>query len=398
MKTIFPIGVWFDGRVEGINCSPGYINVPYGYDNARKYYEQSFRDIKSIGIDIVVIPNTPPDYREVLLASADITRVKIVLELVEFASDSFGNEFHLRNNQMTMDEKAIEKKVIEIITPLKKHKSLMAYQLIDEPTAETFPRWAMVNKLLAKYDPDHPAFSCLCNEDELPRTSQMGTKMLVFDRYPLRYPQTPADDNFRPFGNLMEKINTHAGELPFWMVLQSFATPNGYRYPTKEELSIMVYQSLLHNAKGIFFFLYNSYTQQENLEGLVGRDYRQLQTYESRFIPTPTYYDVKQLAGELKRLSPLVLSLVPEKEPEIDSGYVEFRTFVHSKTKQKYLMLVNLSSVKSIEMNKVVTDKNLKSLQNVLTGEKIMVDKSGKGSVIHLTLPPGAGYIFKINS
>lgn len=132
MKTIFPIGIWFDGRVEGINCPPGYINVPYGLESARKYYDRSFRDIKQLGIDIVVIPNTPPEYRETLLETADKTGVKIVLELVEFASDSFGNKFYLRNDKMIMDEKVIEKKVMEIITPLKKHQSLMCYQLIDE--------------------------------------------------------------------------------------------------------------------------------------------------------------------------------------------------------------------------------------------------------------------------
>jgi hypothetical protein len=396
MKTIFPIGIWFDGRVEGINCPPGYINVPYGLESARIYYDRSFRDIKQLGIDIVVIPNTPPEYRETLLNTADKTGVKIVLELVEFASGDFGNEFNLRNNKMIMDEKVIEKKVLEIIAPLKKHKSLMGYQLIDEPNAETFPRWAMVNKLLEKHDPAHPAFSCLCNEDELHRTAQMGTKMLVFDRYPLRQPQTPAEDDFRPFGKLMEKINSNAGELPYWMVLQTFATKNGMRYPTKEELSIMVYQSLLHNAKGIFFFLYNSYTQQENLEGLVGRDYRQLQTYESRFMPTSTYYDVKQLSGELKKISSLVLSLVPTKEAELDSEYIEFRMFTHTKTKQRYLMMVNLSPVKSIEIRKVGIDKKIKYLQNMLTGEKIRVTYSGKKSEIKLTFPPGAGYVFKI--
>ena len=42
-KKTFPIGIWYDGRVEGINCEKGFVNVPFGLDKARAYYEKTFK-------------------------------------------------------------------------------------------------------------------------------------------------------------------------------------------------------------------------------------------------------------------------------------------------------------------------------------------------------------------
>ena len=69
MNEVFPIGVWYDGRVEGINCPAGYVDVPRDLGQARAYYEKTFADIKRHGIEIIAIPNTPPAYRETLLAA-----------------------------------------------------------------------------------------------------------------------------------------------------------------------------------------------------------------------------------------------------------------------------------------------------------------------------------------
>ena len=46
-QTTFPIGIWFDGFVEGISLAAGCTDVPAGETAARNYYTQTFTQIKN---------------------------------------------------------------------------------------------------------------------------------------------------------------------------------------------------------------------------------------------------------------------------------------------------------------------------------------------------------------
>jgi hypothetical protein len=337
MSLIFPIGVWFDGRVEGINCGPGYHNVPKDREAARKYYESNFRDIRKHGIEIVVIPNTPPAYRPILLAAADKIGVKIVLEIVELAYPDFGKEFSVRNPKMTRDEAKLTSFCASIIAPLKTHPSLLCYQVLDEPPAELFENFSRVSRVLTKLDPDHPSFSCLCREEELPRTSTMGTQMIVFDRYPLRKPSRPGDYDFEPFRKLLDTLDSHAKSLPYWMAVQTFAMdrPDGCRYPSSAELREMVWLSLAHNCKGIFFFLQNSYTQGEKMLGLIGKDMK----------PHPIYSEVAEIAARLKKLRPALLKLSRTDSPLAAQNGFDVQGFTDA-TGSRFVIVVNRDVLK----------------------------------------------------
>ncbi len=89
-----------------------------------------------------------------------------------------------------------------------------------------------------------------------------------------------------------------------WVVLQAFAvpSPNSWRYPTAEELRCATYLSLAGGAKGIFYFIYQY--MPDYLWGLV----------EADGTPRPQWQDACQLAGELEKLSPVLLSLSPAEE------------------------------------------------------------------------------------
>ena len=83
-----------------------------------------------------------------------------------------------------------------------------------------------------------------------------------------------------------------------WPVLQSFAKPGSWRYPSAEELRAETYLSLAAGAKGVFYFLYQTMPNHpERLEGLIDPDGK----------PTPMYAPTSALARELARLSPLLL-------------------------------------------------------------------------------------------
>ncbi|MBN1901987.1 gliding motility-associated C-terminal domain-containing protein [Candidatus Sumerlaeota bacterium] len=390
MKDVFPIGVWFDGRVEGINCSKGFHNAPLDKNEAKKYYEENFTDIKNHNIDLIVIPNTPPDYREILLSAADKTGVKIVLEIVEFAYVDFGGKFSARNPQMEKDETLLYDYCKKIIEPLKSHPSLFCYQILDEPSAELFPNFHRINRILEDIDPARPSFSCLCREDELHRTSRMGTQMMVFDRYPLRHGMKPGEYDFRNFISLLENLKKRAVDIPYWMVAQTCAMDRegGLRYPTPEELRLMVYLSLAHNAKGIFYFLHNSYTQEEKLLGLV----------DIHLKPHPLYKEAADIAAELKKLSPLLLTLKPVENIVSFEGNFDAQTFKNPEG-ESFIFISNLDVIKSAEFKGMIkgsSSKRHESLQNFLTGEKVMLDKENEGSMFRLGLKLGEGAILRV--
>ncbi len=388
MKDIFPIGVWFDGRVEGINCPPGYHNVPSGLDNAKKYYEENFTDIKKHNIDIIVIPNTPPDYRETLLAAADKVGVKIVLEIVELANVDAGGKFSVRHPNMEQDEKILNEYYRKIITPLMKHPSLFCYQILDEPPANLFDNFHVANRILAHIDPARPSFSCLCQEQELHRTSKMGTQMIVFDRYPLWKGSKPGEYDFRVFIKLLDMLKENAKEIPYWMVVQTCAMDRekGLRYPTPEELRLMVYLSLAHNAKGIFFFLHNSYTQEEKLLGLVDIDLK----------PQPLYAETAKIAQELKELSSFLLEIQPVDSIVKYEGNFDVQMF-KGKDNKRYVIIANLDVLSSRTFTGVLDSdegKKIKSLRNVLNKQIVPVE-NGRFTC---EMPPGAGYIMELIS
>jgi len=388
MKDVFPIGVWFDGRVEGINCYPGYHNVPPGFENAKKYYEENFTDIKSHNIDLIVIPNTPPDYRETLLTAADKVGVKIVLEIVELANVDVGGRFSVRHPNMEQDETILYDYYKKIVTPLMKHPSLFCYQILDEPPANLFNNFHLANRILAHIDPAHPSFSCLCQEQELHRTSNMGTQMIVFDRYPLRHGMKPGEYDFKNFIKLLDMLKENAREIPYWMVVQTCAMDRdqGLRYPTPEELRLMVYLSLAHNAKGIFFFLHNSYTQEEKLLGLVDIELK----------PQPLYSETAQLARELKELSPLLLEIQPVDSMVKYEGNFDVQMF-KAKDNRKYMMIVNLDVLSSSSFNGVLDSdqgKKIRSLRNVLNKKIIPLEKGR----FTCEMKPGAGYLMELMS
>jgi hypothetical protein len=385
MKDIFPIGVWFDGRVEGINCHPGYRNVPPGFENAKKYYEENFTDIKSHNIDLIVIPNTPPDYREILLTAADKVGVKIVLEIVELAYVDVGGRFSVRHPDMEQDETILYEYYKKIVTPLMKHPSLFCYQILDEPSAQLFRNFHLANRILAHIDPARPSFSCLCQEHELHRTSKMGTQMIVFDRYPLWKGSKPGEYDFRIFIKLLEMLKESAREIPYWMVVQTCAMDReqGLRYPTPEELRLMVYLSLAHNARGIFFFLHNSCTQEEKLLGLVDINLK----------PQPLYSEAAQLAGELKTLSPLLLKLESVESIVKYEGNFDVQMF-KAKDNRKYMIIANLDVLSSRSFAGVLDleqEKKIRSLRNALNNEIIPLEKGR----FTCEMNPGAGYIFE---
>lgn len=366
----FPVGIWFDGRVEGVNVPEGSVNVPAGNRLARDYYRRTFRDIKRHNLDLIVIPNTPPDYRTRLLDEAERVGVNVVLEIVEFVDAVRDPAFDLEDWAKTYDL------VRRVHGRVGSSPALLAYQLVDEPGPEAAKRLRALTRVLGAVDPTRPAFSCLCAiDDKEGLIREWDPAMVVYDRYPLG-DRTP-EGAFGSFASGVDTAHRFAGERPLWMVVQACAhAVGGLRAPTPNEIRAMTWLSLAHGARGIFFFLYNSNTQSEHLIGL-----DQL---------PDQFAEVSSLAVVLKRLAPVLLTL--RRVGPVQGLPSAWDAAVFRDAEGRYhAMVVNTDVNNSVSGALVVELPDPAVVQDCLTGESFTVE----AGAVRLDLPPGAGKLLR---
>jgi hypothetical protein len=386
MHEVFPIGVWYDGRVEGINCPEGYTNVPQPLDEARVYYRRTFRDIRAHGIEYIAIPNTPPGYRGLLLEEADDARVKVVLEVAELAWPEFGGELSVRSPDMIDEESRLLPRVRDLIRPLRAHPSLFAYQLIDEPSADLAARWQLLARVLEHLDPSRPPFSCLCNEHELHRTTRMGMQMLVFDRYVLGRDSVPGAYDFRQWCGLMSRLAGEAAgaEIPWWMVVQACGSDHAFRLPEISEVSTMVHTALARGATGIWFFLYNSRTQQESLHGLVDTD----------LSPSPLWEALPGLVDEIAERRDFLLSASPagEGSARADNPAVDLSFLDSPQGRTLYLTNLDVTAAQSAVVTVEATPGE--RLMRLFPRTEAVTPALADSAPLRVSLPPGGSAVW----
>ncbi len=386
-KPFFPIGVWFEGK-------PEWASSPREPRAAKRYYDRSFADLAHHGLNTVVVPNCPEPLWETLLTSAGEKGIKVVLEipsLVSFVTQG-------RPAQMSL----IRREAIRVFNKIGKYKSLWRYQVRDEPEPTMLPNWSRVKRILAEIDPARAVFSCFANPKSLGLAVRKTThRESVFDVYPHFVDTQPQVLGY--FLPLLDQYKVKSQTAPMWVVLQTFAKPGMWRYPTSEEFEAMVWNSLAAGAKGIFFFIYQSLPRHpEQLKGLVGPNGR----------PTEMYRPVSKLARTLKKLSPLLVHLqpssfstsledkmmvstfcetgnIPTFIPNTVKGDVRLGGFVDqagrriliaASTRPDHRVLIRLNRLKHVA-----------AWKDEVTGKGLFA----KNGIIEFTLPPGGGRILK---
>jgi len=370
VRDMFPVGIWFDGRVEGISVPEGCVNVPAGEAEAREYYRRTFRHIKEHNIGIIVIPNTPPEYRPWLLDEAEGTGVEVVLEIVEFVqaisdesidSDAWG------------DILGIVRRVHEQIGA---SDALLFYQLIDEPPAQLAPKLRVFRQVLEAVDPERTGFSCLCSiHDKGSLIEEWDPAMLAYDCYPLH--RSSAAGDFGPFAANVDTAYRMADGRPLWMVVQAcgHGLP-GLRIPTPEEIRAMTYLSVAHGARGVFFFLYTSNTQNEHLIGL---DELPLQ-----------FVEVSRLALQLRAMGPTLLGLERVGPAPQANGELDVQMF-RGRDGGEYAVVVNTNVREAFRGTVELEISAGLTLVDAVTGERFA---GGAGGLV-LELAPGQGRLLK---
>jgi len=198
-------------------------------------------------------------------------------------SDDYGlNAVHgqrmraiLQNNLLTpstLDNPEKRMQLDALIDRVKKHPSLEAYYIADEPNAADFPGLGRLVAYLRARDPNHFAYINLY--PIYATNKQLGTKgspIEAYQEYLQKYINEvkpslisydhyhffKAGDRSQYFLNL-ELIQQAAQKhgLPFMNIIQASTIVKAWRLVNADELRWLVYTTLAYGGRGISYFLY----------------------------------------------------------------------------------------------------------------------------------------------
>ena len=185
-----------------------------------------------------------------------------------------------------------------LVDRYRSHPALLAWYLIDEP-AESGVSPEVTRRLyerLRQRDPYHPVL-VVNNRPSTYAAHGRSCDLLAIDVYPV--PNSPVS---RVRERMDEAWWATGGSRPVWLIAQAFGgTEHWPRPPTTAELRNMVFQGLVHGARGIFFYRYCT-ASERNIQ------------------PQPLWEEVQRLAGELRGLAPVLVEPAAAEQAWLADG------------------------------------------------------------------------------
>jgi len=224
-----------------------------------------------------------------------------------------------------------------IIAAYRNHPAVLAWYLNDEIPHALVPQLTDYYHRVQRADPGHPAFIVLCNRHEFPYFPAT-TDIFGVDPYPI--PKEPVTR----VADFVAKARTAVqSNQPVWLVPQAFGwyqynskNPDRGHAPTEEELRTgraptyqeercMTYLGLVQGAKGLIYYCY----------------------YDLRVLPQyrEMWAWMKTIAGEVKTLSPALLSTEAAGDFSVNSKSVALQTALFRRADTVYLLAVNPDKV-----------------------------------------------------
>lgn len=382
-KTFFPLGVWYEG---GVGKARDNV-LPEDPMVAAVTYDENFADIAAHGINVITVPNSPPDHHKTLLDSAHKHGLKVILEL-GLDGGPFG--YMIRGKQ-PMDPALVEATIESALKPIKHHPALLRVQLLDEPPEDAFARYAQVAAAVQQASPGTPAFCCLvgmANGEAFLQATK--SDVVAFDFYPLgEGAKAPVEELLGDFAKYAQKFSDWAAAAyaDSWAVIQCHELTGGLRFPTEAEVRCMTYSALATGNRGVFWFLYQ--TQRLNKEtvmsGLVDREFK----------GRPLWEEVRRLAKEIKPLTPVLAELRPDHQTTIESTGHAFPLRDHKG--KLYVWVVNFDTVNDQRVEtKLPFGKTAKRLGGSNGWSNIYKARGKAPLTWRETLPPGGGALYRI--
>ena len=185
-------------------------------------------------------------------------------------------------------------------------ENILAWYTRDEPNELMYPLVKGLHDIVNEEDPYHPSFTVIFTPHLFP-AYHSAADILGPDIYP-GFPGGRVGRVGEAMGKAVDDMRTK----PVFAVLQTFYEDNGGRMPNRAELRCMTYHSIVRGVTGILYFSYHFGGPMKQ---------RDPQTWE----------DLKELAGEIRSLSPFLLSNPPSNLLlEVDAAdSVDARLYSH---------------------------------------------------------------------
>ncbi len=194
--------------------------------------------------------------------------------------------------------------------------------------------------------------------------------------------------------------------IPLWVLVQAHSWPGGLRDPSPQEIRVQVHLALAHGARGIYYFMYSSHTNDDgrpDLQGLVDPHYR----------ITPKWREVQALNRMLQEHDDTLLRLASEAvfAGDAPTSFVQglsdpsdyhLGTFTHADG-TRYLMVVNRRCQPSRNLRTVTIDLDPSRLNGPGRPylvrelyEKDAVVTNGAFPSVTASFAPGEGKLFRV--
>ena len=387
-SQFFPVGVWYEGGVGAFRNDL----IPDDPAPAAKDYQRDFANMASYGINAAVVPNTQPNHHKALLDAAAANHVKLIVEL-----DREGGELgQMVRGGLPLTDEALRNTFNTKLKPIMNHPALLGVQLIDEPTADTYQRYAKIASALKSYAPRLMPFSCLIGNgpvDSFCKTTR--PQVVAFDCYPFGVnDKIGAQNPLLAYDGVANAACVAAAkyDVPVWAVIQVHSITNGLRFPTPAEVRCMTYIALANGSKGIWWFLYQTeYWNKEHNEfmgGLVNGDFK----------PNPCLPEVGKLTSEINKLVPTLLRLkiAPDAPVRADTiAHVLKDTDGHV-----YVFAVNTDTLSArkvtIRLNAASTGSREPAVVKLPVKKAMDVSLFGDQVIWSDTLAPGDGALYEV--
>lgn len=382
----FPLGVWYEGGVGAFRDNL----TPDDPAAASVIYLKHFKDMAAHGINCAVVPNTPPEHHKALLDAAKAAKVSLIIEV----NKEGGELGTMIRGGKPVSEAAVNATLLRDLRPVINHPALWRVQLLDEPPAGTFGRYAEVASDLKRYARRIKPFTCLIGSSDFDAFfTTTGSDVAAFDHYPIGI-GTPLGSvgAMRAFEGSATKAGLAAARhnAAAWAVMQVHSITNIHRFPTPGEIRCMAHLALASGCRGLFWFLYQTEywnkAKGEMMSGFIDTNDRGGARWE----------DIRLLTREINTLAPTLMKLRPVDVPPMEQSKATTHILKDAKGRT-YLYTVNLDTASTQTIETRCTTLSSGMVTRIPSGKRMKNLPDGTGMKWSERLAAGGGALYRID-
>ena len=287
----FPVGIFAEGHQvdvpagpEGFVTNDGYFNggVPVDPDNASRYYDEILRQMRSLGMNAMLMPNldvigvASDGHLQALGAKAaqlgSLYPIPMSRAIQGLSTPPGGFEVSADLCQSQAEGNVVLAVQTTLSATAASRHALAGFFIQDEPGEACLPMLRQVSKYLGLFDPAHSGFFSISStfDGGYPGPPEyrgaMMDKVLGSDHvfYDDRY---PFPNDVQEVGNVFVledwagRIDNHyllaPADKPLYYIIQT-GSDAFIRKPTPAEIRYLTYTALARGVRGIFFYFYGA--------------------------------------------------------------------------------------------------------------------------------------------